>query len=98
MNMVMAGDGHANIFNINSLEYPKGAKKTFESSQKVNESIRNSKDHNFDFGNIPESSALGKFDMIFTNPPFGQSAGGRNISQDYDLGYNWSRMLTDDTR
>ena len=24
MNMVMAGDGHANIFNINSLEYPEG--------------------------------------------------------------------------
>ena len=26
MNMVMSGDGHANIFNINSLEYPKGSK------------------------------------------------------------------------
>jgi type I restriction enzyme M protein len=25
MNMVMAGDGHANIFQFNSLEYPKGA-------------------------------------------------------------------------
>ena len=24
MNMVMAGDGHANIYNINSLEYPNG--------------------------------------------------------------------------
>jgi type I restriction enzyme M protein len=92
MNMVMAGDGHANIFNINSLEYPKGAKEDIPKvAKKVNESIRNSKDHNFDFGNIPESSALGKFDMIFTNPPFGAKVQvDRNISQDYDLGYNWS--------
>ncbi len=92
MNMVMAGDGHANIFNINSLEYPKGAKEDIPKvAKKVNESIRNSKDHNFDFGNIPESSALGKFDMIFTNPPFGAKVQvDRNISQDYDLGYNWN--------
>ena len=36
MNMVMAGDGHANVFNINSLEYPDGDK---EDRTKVNQRI-----------------------------------------------------------
>lgn len=90
MNMVMAGDGHANIFNINSLEYPQGSLEDIPKvAEKVNESIRNSNDRDFDFGNIPENSALGKFDMIFTNPPFGAKVQvDNNISKDYDLGYN----------
>lgn len=92
MNMVMAGDGHANIFNINSLEYPQGAKEDIPKvAEKVNESIRISADRDFDFGNIPANSALGKFDMIFTNPPFGAKVVvDASISKDYDLGYNWN--------
>lgn len=32
MNMVMAGDGHSNIYNINSLEYPNGTLPDVEKS------------------------------------------------------------------
>lgn len=71
MNMVMAGDGHANIFNINSLDYPHGDRPdvSFIASA-VQRSIENSEDKNFPFATAKEN-AQGKFDMIFTNPPFG---------------------------
>ena len=35
MNMVMAGDGHSNIYNINSLEYPNGTLPDVEKSQRI---------------------------------------------------------------
>lgn len=76
MNMVMSGDGHANIFNINSLEYPHGAK---EDISKIDTK----------FG---KAGALGQFDMIFTNPPFGSKVAVDNdISKEYDLGHNWTK-------
>ena len=71
MNMVMAGDGHANIFNINSLEYPQGSlSDVVLVAPAVNDSIAKSKDKDFPFETSAEN-ARGKFDMIFTNPPFG---------------------------
>jgi len=69
MNMVMAGDGHANIFHVNSLAYPNWDHPS--EIQKINENISRSlksmKDKRFGY----ENDARGKFDMIFTNPPFG---------------------------
>lgn len=71
MNMVMSGDGHSNIYNINSLEYPGGSKPDVPRiAQAVNKSIAISKDKDFSFGTA-EDNAQGKFDMVFTNPPFG---------------------------
>lgn len=71
MNMVMAGDGHSNIYNINSLEYPYGSKPDVPRiAEAVNRSIEQSADHDFHFGTA-ENNAQGKFDMVFTNPPFG---------------------------
>lgn len=71
MNMVMAGDGHSNIYNINSLEYPGGDKPDVPLIAKaVAASIKRSKDKNISFG-TGKDNAQGKFDMIFTNPPFG---------------------------
>lgn len=71
MNMVMAGDGHSNIYNINSLDYPYGSKPDVPHiAEAVNESIKHSADHDFDFG-TSDNNAQGKFDMVFTNPPFG---------------------------
>lgn len=71
MNMVMAGDGHANIFNINSLDYPHGDRPDVSFiAPAVQRSIENSEDKNFSFATAKEN-AQGKFDMIFTNPPFG---------------------------
>lgn len=71
MNMVMSGDGHSNIYNINSLEYPHGSKPDVPLIAKaVNQSIEHSADKDFYFG-TSKGNAQGKFDMVFTNPPFG---------------------------
>lgn len=87
MNMVMAGDGHANVFHINSLAYPKGDNR-YELEQ-VNKSIKNSisssDDKKFPF---EYDDARGKFDLIFTNPPFGAKIpiNDPDILDMYDLG------------
>lgn len=89
MNMVMAGDGHANIFNINSLDYPEGQLVDKDKvAPKVAESIAISQDKDFNF-EFPMGNAFGKFDMIFTNPPFGAKVEvDRSISSRYKLGHN----------
>lgn len=70
--MVMAGDGHSNIFNINSLEYPNGS---LPDLGRINEAVKASVEHKGDYATCDQhaakDSAFGKFDMIFTNPPFG---------------------------
>ena len=69
MNMVMSGDGHANIFNINSLEYPNGQ---LPDVAKVGPAVARSLGSNEVLDKLYDrDNALGKFDMIFTNPPFG---------------------------
>ncbi|MFV0591680.1 MAG: methylation-associated defense system DNA methyltransferase MAD2 [Draconibacterium sp.] len=69
MNMVMAGDGHANIFHVNSLEYPNWEHP--EEIEKIKDSINNSLKEMKDIENAYGTDARQKFDMIFTNPPFG---------------------------
>ena len=68
----MAGDGHSNIFNINSLEYPNGS---LPDLGRVGEAVRQSVEAKGDATttdpHFAADSAMGKFDMIFTNPPFG---------------------------
>lgn len=72
MNMVMAGDGHSNIFNINSLEYPNGS---LPDVGRIGEAVKHSVETKGDAAttdpHFAADSAMGKFDMIFTNPPFG---------------------------
>ncbi|MBC7913842.1 MAG: N-6 DNA methylase [Pyrinomonadaceae bacterium] len=95
MNMVMAGDGHANIFHANSLAYPKADNEA--ELKKINEavsnSIANSTDYNFPFEQ--DYNALGKFDLIFTNPPFGAKIpiNDPDILSQYDLGHNWKKDI-----
>jgi len=86
MNMVMAGDGHSNIYNINSLEYPHGSKPDVPLiAQAVNDSIKHSADHDFHFG-VSDDNAQGKFDMVFTNPPFGAKVEvDKEIAEHYEL-------------
>ena len=86
MNMVMSGDGHSNIYNINSLEYPGGSKPDVPRIAKaVNHSIAISKDKNFPFGTA-DDNAQGKFDMVFTNPPFGAKVEvDPEIAKNYEL-------------
>lgn len=69
MNMVMAGDGHANIFHVNSLEYPNWEHP--EEIAKINSAINQSLLMMKDMENGYGTDAREKFDMIFTNPPFG---------------------------
>ncbi|HBZ25646.1 MAG TPA: N-6 DNA methylase [Rikenellaceae bacterium] len=91
MNMVMAGDGHANISNINSLDYPYGPKtdELEKIKQTIQNSIANSNDRNVPY---ETDDAREKFDLIFTNPPFGAKVEvDFEISKRYELGHNWSK-------
>lgn len=91
MNMVMAGDGHANIFNINSLDYPQGPKtnELEKIKQTIQRSIANSNDINVLY---ETDDAREKFDLIFTNPPFGAKVEvDFEISKRYELGHNWNK-------
>ncbi len=69
MNMVMGGDGHANIFHVNSLEYPLWDHP--RETEKIKEAIDNSLQILGDIENPKYDDARGKFDLIFSNPPFG---------------------------
>ncbi len=69
MNMVMGGDGHANIFHVNSLAYPLWEHP--KEVDKINEAVERSLRKIRDIDNASSTDARGKFDMIFTNPPFG---------------------------
>jgi type I restriction enzyme M protein len=95
MNMVMAGDGHANIFNVNSLAYPKGDNSTelTRIQEAIDLSLESCSDHEFSF-DFPD--ARGKFDLVFTNPPFGSKIpiNDPEILEQYDLGYNWNKDLS----
>lgn len=69
MNMVMSGDGHANIFHVNSLAYPNWDYP--EEIKKINNSIADSLKKMKDLTNKNKNDAREKFDIVFTNPPFG---------------------------
>lgn len=85
MNMVMAGDGHSNIYNINSLAYPHGSKADVGLIENaVKESVKLSSDKRFKF---EYEHAYGHFDMVFTNPPFGTKVEvEQEIASRYELG------------
>lgn len=85
MNMVMAGDGHANIFHVNSLAYPnwEHPAEIEKINASVNRSLKDMKDFDGKYGS---DDARGKFDMVFTNPPFGAKVKvEREIASQYDL-------------
>ncbi|WP_291053278.1 MULTISPECIES: methylation-associated defense system DNA methyltransferase MAD2 [unclassified Empedobacter] len=84
MNMVMAGDGHANIFHVNSLAYPQWEHP--EEIAKIKSAIDTSVERMQDIIENYTSDARGKFDMIFTNPPFGAKVKvDAEIAEKYDL-------------
>lgn len=79
MNMVMAGDGRGHLYNINSLEFPKGH--LSDLSRAVKE--------------IPLAGTSEELapDIIVTNPPFGSDIPitEPNILQQYELARRWER-------
>lgn len=92
MNMVMAGDGHASIFHINSLAYPNGDNEA--ELQKVKDAVAKSVKQSTDKKErFTYEDARGKFDLIFTNPPFGAKipVNDPEILRLYDLGHNWKK-------
>lgn len=86
MNMVMAGDGHANIFHVNSLAYPNWEHPTEiqKIENAINRSLKAMKDDEGVYGN----SAREKFDIIFTNPPFGAKV---KVDEDIAIHYELSK-------
>lgn len=74
-------------YNINSLEYPIG---TLPDVDTVSESVANSVKHKGDIKDCDSAyaleNAMGKFDCIFTNPPFGSKVEvASTISENYEL-------------
>ncbi|MDO7173887.1 methylation-associated defense system DNA methyltransferase MAD2 [Mariniflexile sp. AS56] len=89
MNMVMGGDGHANIFHVNSLAYPLWEHPT--EVEKINNAIDKSLHEMQDIDNAYGTDARGKFDMIFTNPPFGAKV---KVESDIASRYHLSKFST----
>lgn len=80
MNVVMASNAMANIYHMNSLEYPHGHLKGVAPAKKT----------------IPVGDSSGKdgsVDVILTNPPFGSDipVTDKQILEQYDLAYIWER-------
>ncbi|AAN54519.1 N-6 DNA methylase [Shewanella oneidensis MR-1] len=80
MNVVMASNAMANIYHMNSLEYPHGHLKGVEPAK----------------SKIPVGDSSGKdgsIDVILTNPPFGSDipVTDKQILEQYDLAYVWER-------
>lgn len=80
MNVVMASNSMANIYHMNSLEYPHGHLKGVEPAKLK----------------IPVGNSQGKdgsVDLILTNPPFGSDipVTDQQILEQYDLAYTWER-------
>ena len=86
MNMVMAGDGHANIFHINSLGYPisDNTDELVKIQNAINKSVEGEADYEFE-------DARGKFDLIFTNPPFGAKV---EVDPEISVNYQLSAYST----
>ena len=84
MNMVMAGDGHANVFHVNSLAYPRWDHP--EEITKIETAIDRSVTIMNDMEDRYGKDARGTFDMIFTNPPFGAKVKvEKEIAERYEL-------------
>jgi type I restriction enzyme M protein len=84
MNMVMAGDGHANVFHVNSLAYPKWDHP--EEIAKIENAINRSLESMGDIEDRYYKDARGTFDMIFTNPPFGAKVKvEKEVAERYEL-------------
>jgi type I restriction enzyme M protein len=90
MNMVMNGDGHGHIFNLNSLEY--GVYGTKESVDKTRYRTPEMEvlERELDVG---PGKAHGQFNYVFTNPPFGAKIPVEDpeVLRHYDFGHAWKR-------
>lgn len=84
MNMVMAGDGRGHIYHLNSLEFPNGH--LIAQIEQEEERLKIKKGDG-----IRKRLALGTFDIVMTNPPFGSDIPitDKNILKEFELAHNW---------
>jgi type I restriction enzyme M protein len=86
MNMVMNNDGHGNIFEANTLELVAALDPdaTPRAKEFMTDEMRTF---------VRKSGGLGKFDYVFTNPPFGAKipVEDPDILRAFDLGHVWKR-------
>jgi type I restriction enzyme M protein len=92
MNMVMNNDGSGNIFGTDSLLPPHAWDSEFRRDLAKALAISESELRNGD--------AIGLFDVIVTNPPFGSKIPIKDphILEQFDLGHIWQRDKTDRDR
>ena len=90
MNMVMNGDGHGHVYNFNSLEYGVYGTKETVGHSRYRTSDMEAVEHVLGVG---PGQAHGKFDYVFTNPPFGAKIPVEDpeVLRHYDLGHIWHR-------
>lgn len=86
MNMVMNNDGHGNIFEANSLELV--AAQHPDATSRARGFMT---DQMEEF--VARTGGLGKFDYVFTNPPFGAKipVEDPDILRAFDLGHGWKK-------
>ena len=84
MNMVMAGDGRGHLYHLNSLEFPNGH--LIEQIELEEERLKIKRGDG-----IRKRLALGTFDIVMTNPPFGSDIPitDKNILKEFELAHNW---------
>ncbi len=85
MNVVMASNTEANVYNMNSLEFPAGRLPGIEMEDPATrERVP---------GPAPKAIPLGSIDVVMTNPPFGSDIPitDPNILRHFDLGHKWDR-------
>ncbi|MGD9852870.1 MAG: N-6 DNA methylase [Nitrospirales bacterium] len=92
MNMVMNNDGSGNIFQADSLLPPHGWDADFRKNLAKALDVKESA--------LRGSDAIGFFDVIVTNPPFGSKIPIKDshILEQFDLGHIWERDKTDRDR
>jgi len=92
MNMVMNNDGSGNIFQTDSLLPPHAWEADFRKNLASALGVRESA--------LRNGGAIGVFDVIVTNPPFGSKIPIKDphILEQFDLGHIWERDKTDRDR
>jgi type I restriction enzyme M protein len=79
MNVLMASNGQARVFNMNSLEFPAGHLRGAAQAQGTHQK--------------PGPARLGSIDVVMTNPPFGSNIPitDPNILKHFELAHTWER-------